>query len=114
MAGLLKFGIRLSARAPKSTTLLNTNVETTVKTVSVSNLHTGKQLNTGTWKIPERLAGIPEAENPNFFNMVEYYFHQACVLAEERLMKVCSFNYSATFYYGQFYRQSILVQKCTH
>lgn len=87
MAGLLKHGIRLSARVPMSTTLLNSNVETIVKTVSVANLHTGNQLSTGTWKVPERLLGIPDADNPNFFNMVEYYFHQACVLAEERLMK---------------------------
>ena len=101
MAGLLKFGVRLSARAPKSTTLFNTNAETTVKTVSIASLHTGDQLNTGTWKVPERLAHIPDADNPNFFNMVEYYFHQACVLAEERLMKVCSFNNSAV-YAGQF------------
>ena len=92
MAGLLKFGIRLSARAPKSTSLLNSNVESTVKTVSVATLHTGNQLNTGTWKIPERLHHIPDADNPNFFNMVEFYFHQACVLAEERLMKVCLLN----------------------
>merc|ERR1711936_454720 len=56
-------------------------------TVSIASLHTGKQLNTGTWVIPDRLLGIPDADNPNFFNMVEFYFHQACVLAEERLMK---------------------------
>ena len=93
MAGLLKFGIRLSARTPVSTTLLSSNAETAVKVVSVASLHTGNQLNTGTWKIPERLAHIPEADNPNFFNMVEYYFHQACVLAEERLMKVRSLKY---------------------
>ncbi|TRY68326.1 hypothetical protein TCAL_03805 [Tigriopus californicus] len=38
------------------------------------------------WEIPERLREIPEAENPNFFNMVEYYFHKACLLAEPKLM----------------------------
>lgn len=89
MAGLLKFGVRLSARAPKSVTaLLNPNAEAVGRTVSIASLHTGKQLNTGTWVIPDRLLGIPDADNPNFFNMVEFYFHQACVLAEERLMKV--------------------------
>ena len=86
MAGLLKFGVRLSSRAP--TAFLNSNAESVVRTVSIASLHTGNQLNTGTWQIPDRLKDIPEAENPNFFNMVEYYFHQACVLAEERLMKV--------------------------
>lgn len=38
------------------------------------------------WQVPERLQGIPEAEDPNFFNMVEFYFHKACVLAEDNLM----------------------------
>ena len=66
MSRLLKFNIRLSARG----------------------LHTCQQLNAETWKIPERLADIPNAENPPFFNMVEYYFHRACVVAEERLMAV--------------------------
>ena len=86
MAGLLKYGVRLSSRAP--TALLNLNAEPVVRTVGVASLHTGNQLSSGTWQIPDRLAHIPDADNPNFFNMVEYYFHQACVLAEERLMKV--------------------------
>ena len=90
MAGLLKFSIRLSStRGPMSTaTLLSTNNEAVVRTVSFAGLHTSQRLNVGTWKIPERLAGIPDADNPNFFNMVEYYFHRACVIAEERLIKV--------------------------
>jgi glutamate dehydrogenase (NAD(P)+) len=89
MAGLLKFSIRLSsARGPMSTaTLLSTNNEAVVRTVSFAGLHTSQRLNVGTWQIPERLQGIPDADNPNFFNMVEYYFHRACVIAEERLMK---------------------------
>ncbi len=40
----------------------------------------------GTWTIPERLQQIPESEDPNFFNMVEYYFHKACILAEDNLV----------------------------
>ena len=39
-----------------------------------------------TWKIPERLQGIPTAEDPSFFNMVEYYFHKACILGEPRFV----------------------------
>ena len=38
------------------------------------------------WAIPERLAHIPDAEDPNFFNMVEYYYHKACVIAEDKLV----------------------------
>ena len=32
-----------------------------------------------------RLQHIPTAERPSFFNMVEYYFHRACVVAEPSL-----------------------------
>ena len=90
-SSLLKFSIRLSsARGPLSTaTLLSTNNEAVVRTVSFAGLHTSQRLNVGSWKIPDRLAGIPDADDPNFFNMVEYYFHRACVIAEERLIKVC-------------------------
>jgi hypothetical protein len=31
----------------------------------------------GSLTIPERLLGIPEAEDPGFFEMVEYFFHKA-------------------------------------
>jgi hypothetical protein len=31
----------------------------------------------GSLTIPERLRGIPEAEDPGFFEMVEYFFHKA-------------------------------------
>lgn len=35
-------------------------------------------------QIPERLAGIPDAEDPLFFEMVEYFFHRACQVAEPK------------------------------
>ena len=41
-----------------------------------------------TWAIPERLAGVPTADDPSFFNMVEYYFHKACILGEPRFMEL--------------------------
>merc|ERR1719402_567194 len=40
----------------------------------------------GSWEIPERLRGIPTADNPGFFEMVEYYFHKACVVVEDSLI----------------------------
>jgi hypothetical protein len=34
--------------------------------------------------MPERLQHIPEAEDPGFFEMVEYFFHKSIVLIEDR------------------------------
>jgi len=49
-------------------------------------IHTSAKRNdTDTWQVPERLQHIPTAERPSFFNMVEYYFHRACVVAEPSL-----------------------------
>ena len=86
MSGILAAGARA---ATKQSGLL----ENATRTVVASNgLHTsaprdGKiDWSTHRWSIPERLQGIPEAENPNFFNMVEYYFHKGCILSEEKLM----------------------------
>lgn len=50
-------------------------------------LHTAAATGLGQkWQIPDRLQDIAEAENPNFFSMVEYYFHKACLLAEDSLI----------------------------
>jgi len=38
------------------------------------------------WKIPSRLEHVPTAEDPGFFEMVEYYYHKACVLVEDILI----------------------------
>lgn len=38
-------------------------------------------------QIPERLQDIPVAENPKFFNMVEYFFHRACQVVEDKLVE---------------------------
>ncbi len=48
-------------------------------------LHTSAPV-AGTLTIPERLQGIPEAEDPGFFEMVEYFFHKSCVLIEDRIV----------------------------
>ena len=41
-----------------------------------ASLHTSSSAH-GSWKIPDRLSGTADADNPGFFEMVEYYFHKA-------------------------------------
>jgi len=38
-------------------------------------------------KVPDRLAYIPDAEDPAFFEMVEYYFHRGCQMVEDSLIE---------------------------
>jgi len=82
-ASLIKSG----SRALGSRALASAAKEITGPAASTASIHTSGQCNSAEkWKIPERLVGIPSADDPQFFNMVEYYFHKACVLAEERLV----------------------------
>ena len=41
----------------------------------------------GNHKMPERLKKIGESDDPNFFEMVEYHFHQAVTLMEDSFIK---------------------------
>ncbi|KAG0718917.1 Glutamate dehydrogenase, mitochondrial [Chionoecetes opilio] len=38
-------------------------------------------------QIPERLQYIPDAEDPKFFEMVEYFFHRGCQVVEDQLVE---------------------------
>ena len=60
-----------------------------------ADLHTSTH-NAGSLTIPERLVAIPEAEDPGFFEMVEYFFHKACVLSEDTLIDENMKNVRAT------------------
>uniref|UniRef100_A0A0U1YX92 glutamate dehydrogenase [NAD(P)(+)] n=1 Tax=Helice tientsinensis TaxID=72983 RepID=A0A0U1YX92_9EUCA len=37
-------------------------------------------------QIPDRLQYIPDAEDPSFFEMVEYFFHRGCQVVEDQLV----------------------------
>jgi len=60
-------------------------VQGNVASVQQLQLHTTNGLN-GTLQIPDRLKDIPNAADPGFFEMVEYFFHKATVLAEDNLV----------------------------
>jgi len=53
--------------------------------VTASSLHTSAAVS-GSWDIPDRLKHIPDADDPGFFEMVEYYFHKSCVMVEDKLI----------------------------
>ncbi|XP_065202629.1 glutamate dehydrogenase, mitochondrial [Planococcus citri] len=38
-------------------------------------------------EMPDRFADIPTAQNPKFFDMVEYFFHRACQIAADKLVE---------------------------
>jgi len=40
----------------------------------------------GNYVIPDRLTTIPEQEDPEFFEMVEFFFHRGCQLVEQSLV----------------------------
>jgi glutamate dehydrogenase (NAD(P)+) len=41
----------------------------------------------GDHQIPDRLKHVETAENPRFFDMVEFFFHRACQIAEGSLLE---------------------------
>lgn len=38
-------------------------------------------------QIPDRLKDVPNELNPKFFDMVEYFFHRACQIVEDKLVE---------------------------
>jgi len=63
-------------------------LEQTAKTLvgrQQKDLHTSEPVQ-GVLTMPDRLVEIPEAQDPGFFEMVEYFFHKACILAEDKLI----------------------------
>jgi len=81
MAGTL---VKLSRGLQRSENMFSQ--ATKVLSVQQQNLfHTTKDCK-GSLQMPDRLVHIPDAEDPGFFEMVEYFFHKACILAEDKLI----------------------------
>jgi len=76
--------LKVLGNGRRATNLL---LEQASKTAAVqqNDLHTSVPV-AGTLTIPDRLVHIPEADDPGFFEMVEYFFHKSCVLIEDRLV----------------------------
>jgi len=59
--------------------------QTSKSLMSQAELSTSRAVQ-GVLTMPDRLVHIPEAQDPGFFEMVEYFFHKACILSEDSLI----------------------------
>jgi len=70
------------------TTSLARNVSNTSAVMKMSPAAVQQQTRLmSAYKIPEHLKGIESAEDPNFFEMVEYFYHKSCVILEDKLVE---------------------------
>jgi len=84
-AGMIKMAMK------PATVLVTEAMPRILATTSSASLHTSSSRKAdpgNSWAIPERLQHVPTADDPSFFNMVEYYFHKACILGEPRFMEL--------------------------
>jgi len=63
--------------------------------IQKNDIHTSPS-SLGSLQMPDRLQHIPDAEDPGFFEMVEYFFHKSCILAEDKLIDVDMKNMRAS------------------
>merc|ERR1712136_259703 len=70
------------------TTSLLGNVSNTSAVLKVSPAAAQQQARLmSAYKIPEHLNGIESAEDPNFFQMVEYFYHKSCLILQDKLVE---------------------------
>jgi len=55
-----------------------------------------RAMSTQPHEIPERLRYIPDADDPPFFEMVEYFFHRAAIVSENKLVEDLNLGPKAT------------------
>uniref|UniRef100_D3TQR2 glutamate dehydrogenase [NAD(P)(+)] n=2 Tax=Glossina TaxID=44049 RepID=D3TQR2_GLOMM len=65
-------------------------------------------------QIPERLKHVPDAKDPRFFDMVEYFFHRGCQIAEESLVCEMKSRLSAEDKRKKVKGILMLMQPCDH
>lgn len=67
----------------------NAIVKQEVASLMVKALPTGvvQSRNYADHQIPERLLSVPTDKDPKFFDMVEYFFHRGCQIAEDKLIE---------------------------
>lgn len=64
--------------------------------------------------IPDHLKDVSEAENPRFFDMVEYFFHRACQIAEDKLVDELKGKMSIEDKKKKVKGILMLMQRCDH
>ncbi|XP_058467710.1 glutamate dehydrogenase, mitochondrial isoform X1 [Malaya genurostris] len=69
-------------------TALKQEVSTLVKAATVGSIQQQPLRNSSSsqHQIPDRLKDVATAANPRFFDMVEYFFHRACQIGEEKMV----------------------------
>lgn len=75
-----------SSIAPKQASG-NDVVQSMLARTALATVQTAARRGYADHQIPDRLKDVPEAADPNFFNMVEYFFHRACQIIEDKLVE---------------------------
>uniref|UniRef100_A0A6B2E9B3 glutamate dehydrogenase [NAD(P)(+)] n=1 Tax=Phlebotomus kandelakii TaxID=1109342 RepID=A0A6B2E9B3_9DIPT len=65
-------------------------------------------------QIPERLKDVGTAKNPKFYDMVEYFFHRACQVAEDKLVEEMKGRISTEEKKKKVKGILMLMQNCDH
>lgn len=95
----------------------NAVIKQEVSALMVKALPTGivsQSRNYADHQIPERLRDVPTAADPKFFDMVEYFFHRGCQIAEDKLVEDIKGNLSIEEKKKRVKGILMLMQGCDH
>lgn len=76
------YGMKMLPRAMRSLKNVATSGEVILKTSAAAL----QQHRCSSYQIPEKFKNMDTDEKPRFFDMVEYFFHKACAIAEDQLV----------------------------